>query len=103
MQDADLDRPGVLGAGGRSRSYRMQVSEPEPGRVLAESDTGSSLKTTFTVNPDGEQSAVRITSTWQRAGGIGGFFERTFAPRVLKKLYAEELDRIDAYARNRGS
>src|SRR5437588_10439379 len=39
-------------AGGRSRSYRMEVSEPEPGRVLRESDTSSSLVTTFTVAPN---------------------------------------------------
>jgi uncharacterized protein YndB with AHSA1/START domain len=30
-------------AGGRTRDYRMQVDEPEPGRVLTESDTASSL------------------------------------------------------------
>jgi hypothetical protein len=33
-------------AGGRTRQYRMQVAEPGPGRVLTESDTGSSLVTT---------------------------------------------------------
>jgi hypothetical protein len=27
-------------AGGRSRGYRMTVTDPEPGRVLTESDTG---------------------------------------------------------------
>jgi hypothetical protein len=32
-------------------------------------------------------------------GGIGGFFERLFAPRVLRRLYAEELERLDRYAR----
>lgn len=93
-------------AGGRTRSYRMAVSEPEPGRVLEESDTGSSLVTTFTVTPDGadgESSTVRIASRWEGAGGIGGFFERRFAPKVLRRLYVEELDRIDAYARNPGT
>ena len=33
-------------AGGRTRQYRMRVDEPEPGRVLTESDTQSSLVTT---------------------------------------------------------
>src|SRR5712692_1193193 len=63
-------------AGGRSRSYRMQVAEPQPGRVLTESDMNSSLVTTFTVTPDGDHSRVRFETTWQEAGGIGGFFER---------------------------
>jgi uncharacterized protein YndB with AHSA1/START domain len=88
-----------LNAGGRSRSYRMQVAEPEPGRVLTESDTESTLVTTFTVDPAEGGSRVQISTTWEGAGGIGGFFERTFAPRVLRRLYADELERLDNYAR----
>lgn len=90
-----------LNAGGRTRSYRMQVAEPEPGRVLTESDTESTLVTTFTVEPAHGGSRVQISTTWQGAGGIGGFFERTFAPRVMKRLYADELQRLDEYARGR--
>ena len=86
-------------AGGRSRAYRMQVAEPAPGQVLTESDTGSSLVTTWTVTPDGDGSRVRLETTWQGGRGIGGFFERLFAPRVLRGLYADELDRLDRYAR----
>jgi hypothetical protein len=89
----------TLTAGGRTRKYRTQVAEPEPGRVLTESDTGSSSVTTFAVTPAGSGSTVRITTTWQGAGGVGGFFERMFAPRVLRGIYADELNRLDAYAR----
>jgi uncharacterized protein YndB with AHSA1/START domain len=92
-----------LTAGGRTREYRTKVSEPEPGRVLTESDTGSSSVTTFTVAPQGTASLVRISTTWDGAGGIGGLFERTFAPRVLRAIYADELKRLDAYARERHS
>jgi uncharacterized protein YndB with AHSA1/START domain len=92
----------TLNAGRRRRDYRMEVAEPEPGRVLTESDTGSSLVTTFTVTPEGQRSRVRIASAWEGAGGIGGFFERTFAPRVLSRLYEDELSRLDAYARRQG-
>lgn len=86
-------------AGGRTRSYRMTVGEPEPGRVLTESDALSSLVTTFTVTPEGSRSRVRIVGRWEGAGGVGGFFERLFAPRVLRRIYADELRRLDAYAR----
>src|SRR6202035_5682628 len=86
-------------AGGRTRQYQMKVSEPEPGRVLTESDTGSSLVTTTTVAPRGGASLVRICTTWDGAGGIGGLFERVFAPRVMRAIYADELKRLDAYAR----
>jgi hypothetical protein len=85
-------------AGGRTRQYRMTVAEPEPGRVLTESDTGSSLVTTTTVTPQGARSLVTISTTWQGAGGIGGFFERLFAPRAMRGLYTDELERLDGYA-----
>jgi carbon monoxide dehydrogenase subunit G len=88
-----------LTAGGRTREFRTKVEEPEPGRVLTESDTGSSSVTTFTVSPQGAASLVRISTTWDGAGGIGGLFERMFAPRVLRAIYADELSRLDAYAR----
>jgi len=88
-----------LTTGRRTREYRMRVAEPEPGRVLTESDTNSSLVTTFTVTPEGDHSRVQIATTWEGAGGIGGFFERTFAPRVLQRLYADELGRLNTYAR----
>jgi Polyketide cyclase / dehydrase and lipid transport len=88
-------------AGGRTREYRMQVSEPEPGKVLTEADSGSSLVTRFTVTPEGEHCRVRISTSWEGAGGVGGFFERRFAPRALRGIYSDELDRLDAYARER--
>src|SRR5437868_12357128 len=54
-------------AGGRTREYRMEVAEPEPGRVMTESDTGSSLVTTWTITPEGDTSRVRISTTWDGA------------------------------------
>lgn len=108
FSDFDVEAGGVgagtitrfkVTAGGRTREYRMEVAEPEPGRVMTESDTGSSLVTTWTVTPEGATSRVRISTTWQGAGGIGGVFERLFAPRVMRGIYADELERLDAYAR----
>ena len=90
-------------AGGRTREFRTKVAEPEPGRVLTESDTNSSSVTTFTVSPQGAASLVRISTSWDGAGGIGGVFERMFAPRVMRAIYADELKRLDAYARERHS
>ena len=87
-------------AGGRTREYHMTVDEPEPGRVLRESDQRSSLITKFIVDPAvSGSSLVQISTTWQGAGGIGGFFERTFAPRAMKAIYEDELARLDAYVR----
>ena len=77
----------------------MRVDEPEPGRVLTESDTGSSLVTTTTVSPQDGASLVRIATTWDGARGIGGLFERLFAPRVMRAIYTDELERLNTYAR----
>ena len=90
-------------AGGRTREYRMRIDEPEPGRVLTESDLNSSAVTTFTVSAQDGASLVHISTAWDGAGGIGGLFERMFAPRVLRAIYADELKRLDAYAREHRS
>jgi carbon monoxide dehydrogenase subunit G len=90
-----------VSAGGRERSYRMTVAEPEPGRVLTESDSNSSLVTTFTVTQEGVTARVRISTSWDGATGIGGFFERRFAPRAMRKIYRDELARLNAYATQR--
>ena len=90
-------------AGGRSRAYRMTVSEPEPGRVMVETDADSSLVTTFTVEPEGQVARVRIVTTWEGSAGVGGFFERLFAPRALRSIYLDELGRLDAHVRSHES
>ncbi len=37
-----------------------------------------------------------MTTVWNGAGGIGGFFERTFAPKGLARIYDAVLARLDA-------
>jgi hypothetical protein len=89
----------TLSAGGRTINNRARVDEPEPGRLLTETDLKSSAVTTFTVTPQGDSAQVRIDTRWRGATGIGGFMERLFAPRVLKRLYADELRRLNTEAR----
>lgn len=85
---------------GGVRELRMQVTEPEPGRTLVHTDTGDSgLVTTFTVTPHGEQALVNITSRFDGESGVAGFVERIIAPRRLHRVYAKELARLDAHAR----
>jgi hypothetical protein len=93
----------TVNAGGRTRPYTMRVEEPELGRVITENDQSSSLVTTFTVTPAGDTCRVLISTTWDGAGGVGGFFERLFAPRVMRRMYAEELTRLDRYAREQAA
>jgi hypothetical protein len=85
-----------LRAGGRERPYRMRVEEPAEGRLLVERDTDSSLVTTWTLTSaeSAERTLVGLASRWEGAGGIGGVFERLFAPRALRRIYDELLQRL---------
>jgi uncharacterized protein YndB with AHSA1/START domain len=79
----------------RVREQLMVVTEPAD--TLVESDANSSMVTTWTVQPaDAGVSTVRVRTTWNGAGGIGGFFERTFAPKGLRRVYDSILERLDA-------
>ena len=81
----------------RERPYEMEAEEPSKGRVLLERDTTSSLVTTWTVTPTASknQTRVAITTEWQGGRGVGGFFERTFAPMGLRRVYKDMLDRLE--------
>ena len=79
----------------RVRDQLLAVTAPDAS-TLIESDENSSMVTTWTVAPaDAGASTVRVRTTWNGAGGVGGFFERTFAPKGLRRVYDEILDRLD--------
>jgi hypothetical protein len=48
----------TLTAGGRRREFKMTMTEPEPGRVIEESDSNSGLVTTFTATPQGSRACA---------------------------------------------
>ena len=80
----------------RVRVQVMVVTEPV-AHSLVESDANSSMVTTWTVHPaDAGLTTVRVRTTWKGAGGVGGFFERTFAPKGLRRVYDQLLERLDA-------
>ena len=78
----------------RVRDCLFTVTEPSPGR-LVETDANSSMVITWTVTPAGEGKAkVVVETTWTGATGVGGFFERTFAPKGLNRIHDEVLGRL---------
>lgn len=81
---------------GVERSYRMIVSEPEPGRVLMESDTLSTLVTTFTVTPiqDGQQTHVQIMTELDSSSGLSSLFGRMLLPLIMRPIYKKELRQL---------
>lgn len=85
--------------GGNTLNFRDVVSEPQPGRVLVESDTLSTAVTTFTVTPVNDtQCTVKIATDMESGPGIRGFFEMIFAPRIMKGMYDKELKQINDVA-----
>ena len=71
----------------RVRDQLVEVSTPDADRIV-ERDANSSMVTTWTVTPEGpDRSVVAVESSWKGAGGIGGFFERTFAPKGLQRIH----------------
>ncbi|MEU8568538.1 SRPBCC family protein [Streptomyces pathocidini] len=80
----------------RVRDCLLEVSEPTAGQ-LVEKDRNSSMVTTWTVTPAGEGKAKAVVTTvWNGAGGIGGFFEKTFAPKGLARIYDALLAKLAA-------
>jgi hypothetical protein len=93
----------ALKLAGRAQEGEARVEEPEPGRVLSETYPEKSAVTRFTVDPVGDQSRVRIETSWQPDRGLAGLIERLVAPRLFRKLYVEELDLIERWAIERSS
>ena len=89
--------------GGVSRDFRMRVDEPEPGRVIREVDILAPLVTTWTVTPEGDHCRVRLETVWSSATGLAGLLERPVAPRLMRRMYADEFDRLDRYAREQAT
>ena len=84
---------------GRTTEYRVRVGEPQPGRMLIESDASRRMLTTFTVDPEPDgRTRVRIHTRWY-TDGFAGLVERVVAPRLLARVYREELRLMDRYAR----
>ena len=84
---------------GRLQTFRATITEPEPGRVLVETnDTG--YVTTFTVDPraEGQHAYVTITTEMTGKGGLFASLERWFVKRLLQPVYVKELEQLAAVA-----
>ena len=78
----------------KSRVRDVQVAVDVAGHTVIEKDANSSMVTTWTVAPAGTGSSVTTKTTWTGAGGVKGFFEKTFAPLGLRKIQAEVLENL---------
>ena len=82
---------------GRRQTFRAAITEPEPGRVLVETDLDANgAVTTFTIDPAGAPADSRVTiSTELRVrGGFLGKIEKTLSTLLLRPMYAKELENL---------
>jgi hypothetical protein len=82
----------------KSRVREVQADVDVAGHTVIEKDANSSMVTNWTVAPAGPGSSVTVKTTWTGAGGVKGFFEKTFAPLGLKKIQAQTLANLKTYA-----
>lgn len=80
----------------RSRDVLARVSQPA-ALTLVEVDENSSLRVTWTVSGQGNVALVTAEALWSGARGIGGFFERRFAPKGMNQIHDQVLAGLAAY------
>ena len=100
---------GAVGAGtvirvemrvlGRLQTFRAVVTEPEPGRVLVETDD-TGYVTIFTVEPraEGRHAYVTIATELSGRDGLLGALEGWFVTRLMRPVYVKELELLAAVA-----
>ena len=87
---------------GQTQTFRAVISEPEPGRVLVETNVEPlGVVTTFTVCAvdGGRRSEVSISTDGRTIrNGLLGSLERFFTQTYLKRIYKKELKLLAAFA-----
>src|SRR5262245_26548001 len=84
---------------GRTRTFRAAISEPEPGRVLVETEFDTGVITTFRVEPiEADRSRVTITTDINVRGGLLGRMERFLISGLLGPVYRREIELLGAVA-----
>ena len=78
----------------KSRSRDVKAAVDVAGKTVIEKDANSTLVTNWTVAPAGTGSTVTVKTSWTGAGGVKGFFEKTFAPLGLRKIQDEVLGNL---------
>lgn len=85
---------------GRVQHFHAAISEPEPGRVLVETDLNTGAVTTFTVEPraGGAHTYLTIATETNVRGGFLGRVQGWLTTRLLQPIYVQEMAQIAAYA-----
>ena len=88
---------------GVTKVFDQVITEPQPGRVLVETNQDGSAVTTFTVQPAGTYAATQLTITtdFTARPGVAGFVERLLTSAMLPRIYRREFARLVEYVDHR--
>jgi hypothetical protein len=86
---------------GKEFHIRQVVSEPEPGRVLAETDMETGQYTQFVFEPveGGRKTYLTIASEFPAKPGFMGWLEKHVQMSVIGRMYRQELQNIAEHFR----
>lgn len=89
----------TLRTAGKEQRLHMQVAEPEPGRVLTETNLDTGVVTVFTVGPinDRRRTLTQISSEWETKGGLRGLVDRFVAPVLMGRIFTKQLRQLSQY------
>ena len=82
---------------GKKQTFRANITEPEPGRVLVETYLDSNdAVTTFTVDPGTAPADSRVTISTELPvrSGVSGWIERKVSTLMLRPIYRKELENL---------
>ncbi len=88
---------------GQKTSFRFEVSEPDPGRVMVEANLDGSVVTAFIVESEngGRQSHVTFDSEFYFPDNPGGWLRHWLMIPMIHRMYQEELGILNRYMRAR--
>lgn len=95
----------TLRIAGREQRMHMRVAEPEPGRVLTETNLDTGAVTEFSlssVNGD-SPTLIRISSEWETADGVRGLFDKTATPILTRWILRKQLRKLNRYMQSQGA
>jgi hypothetical protein len=84
---------------GKTDTYHQLITEPEPGRVILETDIETGQYSKFILEPlnNGTQTRVTIFVEFPLSSGIQGIADKLLKPMVSRWLFRQELRNLEAY------
>ena len=81
----------------------MTLIEAEKNRHLIEQDEANGVRSEFFLRPinENKQTEVTIKTTGALGGGLRGWIEKRITPKLLRPIYAEELENLNQVAMTR--